>query len=454
MRPFEIIYIILVGWGAIQIFYKAKKRLNTRLLYKVTFCVFLIHIFIEQYRWQMIPGYMLGILLLIVYKKNIPPLGKFLITILVVLSFSLPSLIPVISMPKPTGKHKIGTSIHHWIDQEREEWFTDDPNDFRQIMIQLWYPAKLGEKNKRAPYLDRIDLRAETMAKAGGFPKFLIQHLELTKTNSYLNLFIENNATPMPIVIVSHGITGTRHIHTALAERLASHGYLVVGVDHSYDANLTIFPDGSSANYRSEITGHADSVRIREKQINTRTADISFIIDQLYDIQSGKIKHLANGYLDLNSIGVAGHSYGGGTSTFAAHKDARIKSVLILDAWLNPLPKNIIYNGIDQPILYMGRPNWDDSDYPSNNTLVDTLMKNTRGPNHHITIKETRHLNYCDAPLFSPLVKHILEVGDMNRPESVNLINQLSLEFFDQYLRQEKSKILNNLQLYPNITVH
>ena len=53
-----------------------------------------------------------------------------------------------------------------------------------------------------------------------------------------------------------------------------------------------------------------------------------------------------------------------------------------------------------------------------------------------------------------PLVKHILEVGDMNRQESFNLINQLSLEFFDQYLRQEKSKILNNLQLYPNITVH
>ena len=134
--------------------------------------------------------------------------------------------------------------------------------------------------------------------------------------------------------------------------------------------------------------------------------------------------------------------------------DGRIKSVLILDAWLNPLPKNIIYNGIDQPILYMGRPNWDDSDYPSNNTLVDTLMNNTRGPNYHITIKGTRHLNYCDAPLFSPLVKHILEVGDMNRQESVNLINQLSLEFFDQYLRQEKSKTLNSLELYPNITVH
>ena len=127
-----------------------------------------------------------------------------------------------------------------------------------------------------------------------------------------------------------------------------------MGVDHSYDANLTIFPDGSTANYKSEITGHADSVRIREKQINTRTADISFIIDQLYDIQIGKIKHLANGYLDLNSIGVAGHSYGGGTSTLAAYMDGRIKSVLILDAWLNPLPKNIIYNGLDQPILYMG----------------------------------------------------------------------------------------------------
>ena len=106
--------------------------------------------------------------------------------------------------------------------------------------------------------------------------KFLINHIELTGTNSYLDLFVNNNSTPVPIIIFSHGITGSRHIHTALAEELASHGYLVVGVDHPYDANLTIFPDGSIASYRSDITGHPDSISIRRKQINTRTEAVSY----------------------------------------------------------------------------------------------------------------------------------------------------------------------------------
>ena len=402
----------------------------------------------------MFPAYFLGILIFALHTKNLSSFIKTTIALLTFFSFSLPMAVPIIKMPTPTGKNNIGTSTHHWIDNTRKEWFTENPDDFRQIMVQVWYPGQLGKKNKRAPYLDRIDIRAKTMAKAGGFPKFLINHLELTGTNSYLDLFVNNNSTPVPIIIFSHGITGSRHIHTALTEELASHGYLVVGVDHSYDANMTIFPDGSIANYRSDITGHPDSISIRRKQINTRTEDITFIIDQLYKIQSGKIKHNLNGYLDLSRIGVAGHSYGGGTSILAADKDRRIKSVVVLDAWLNPLPGYVIKKGIKQPILYMGRPHWKDSDYPSNNSLVDVLMENTKGPKHHITIKETRHLNYCDAPLFSPFVKHFLEVGEMNREKSVKLINEITLEFFNQHLRSVKSEALNNLQLYQDLVIH
>ncbi len=48
-----------------------------------------------------------------------------------------------------------------------------------------------------------------------------------------------------------------------------------------------------------EITGHPDSVAIRKQQIETRVADLRFIIDQLERIQSGALRHPLNGYLDL-----------------------------------------------------------------------------------------------------------------------------------------------------------
>ena len=401
----------------------------------------------------MLPAYFLGVSLIIIYQKKLSTVFKTTVFFWLIFSTLLPLLVPIIKMPKLTGKHSIGSTIHHWTDQERKEWFTDDPNDVRQIMVQLWYPAQKTKKAEMTPYLDKIDLRSQTMAKAGKFPPQLIKHLELTKTNSHLNLKAEPEAAPLPIIIISHGITGMRHIHTSLAEKLSNNGYLVIALDHSYDANLTIFPDGSVADYRSDITGFPDSVSIRKKQLQTRVADVQFVINQLIKIQSGKIKHQLNGYLDLNRIGVAGHSYGGGTSIMVSYLDPRVKATLVLDSWMNPLPQKIIENGIQQPLIYIGRPKWTDSDYPTNTDLVAKIMDNTKGANYYLTIKETLHLNYCDAPLFSPLAKYFLDIGKMNGIKSVNLINNISLQFFDQHLKSEpqQSRILNQLEKQEEI---
>ena len=401
----------------------------------------------------MLPAYFLGVSLIIIYQKKLSTVLKTIVFFWLIFSTLLPLFVPIIKMPKLTGKHSIGSTIHHWTDHERKEWFTDDPNDVRQIMVQLWYPAQKTKKAEMTPYLDKIDLRSQTMAKAGKFPPQLIKHLELTKTNSHLNLKAEPEAAPLPIIIISHGITGMRHIHTSLAEKLSNNGYLVIALDHSYDANLTIFPDGSVADYRSDITGFPDSVSIRKKQLQTRAADVQFVINQLIKIQSGKIKHQLNGYLDLNRIGVAGHSYGGGTSIMVSYLDPRVKATLVLDSWMNPLPQKIIENGIQQPLIYIGRPKWTDSDYPTNTDLVAKLMDNTKGANYYLTINETLHLNYCDAPLFSPLAKYFLDIGKMNGIKSVNLINNISLQFFDQHLKSEpqQSRILNQLEKQEEI---
>ena len=80
-------------------------------------------------------------------------------------------------------------------------------------------------------------------------------------------------------------------------------------------------------------------------------------------------------------------------------------------------------------------------------------MDNTKGANYYLTIKGTLHLNYCDAPLFSPLAKYFLDIGKMNGIKSVNLINNISLQFFDQHLKSEpqQSRILNQLEKQEEI---
>jgi len=158
-----------------------------------------------------------------------------------------------------------------------------------------------------------------------------------------------------------------------------------------------------------------------------------------------------NGYLDLNKIGIAGHSFGGSTATLTAFKDDRFKAVVALDSWINPLPDEVLDMGIIQPYLYMGRPSWVDSDYPSSISLSELLHKNNRGVSYHITIKDTRHLNFIDAPLFSPIGKYLVEIGDIDRKRSVTLVNQLTFEFFNKYLEGQPSSILDRVETIPEL---
>ena len=259
---------------------------------------------------------------------------------------------------------------------------------------------------------------------------------------------MQNKKGGLPIVVFSHGITGSRHLHQALFEHLSSQGYVVVALDHSYDCNLTIFPDGRIADYRSEITGHPDSIKIRNQQINTRTKDIIFVLNQITKIHHGDLKSKLNGKLNLEKIAVGGHSYGGATAIHSAKTDKRIKTCFVLDGWINPVPKTTIEQGLQKPILSMGRPSWKDSDYPDNYNLLNQLFSNSSAPSYNIIIKNTLHLDYTDIPLYSPIIKYVMDVGDLPPSTSHKLINNLIFTFLESHLLdkpiEDYNILLNN----------
>jgi hypothetical protein len=57
----------------------------------------------------------------------------------------------VFRFPHPTGRHGIGTLTYHWVDADRPEAFTADPDDRRELMVQLWYPATPDPAAPHAP---------------------------------------------------------------------------------------------------------------------------------------------------------------------------------------------------------------------------------------------------------------------------------------------------------------
>ena len=114
--------------------------------------------------------------------------------------------VPVIKIPKLTGPFTVGTSIYHWVDQDRLEWFTENPNDKRQIMVQIWYPGEKIKKAKRSSYLDRLDIRAETIGAAGNFPGFIANHLALTIATSFIDIKPNPISAPFPIILFPTGL--------------------------------------------------------------------------------------------------------------------------------------------------------------------------------------------------------------------------------------------------------
>ena len=86
------------------------------------------------------------------------------------------------------------------------------------------------------------------------------------------------------MVLFSHGIWGMRFQNTAQFEALASRGYIDASVAHAYDASLTLFKDGTIADFRSGYEGELSEEEfwaLRNPQLKTRVSDIRFMIDTI-----------------------------------------------------------------------------------------------------------------------------------------------------------------------------
>ncbi len=441
MKSFEIITILLTSGSLLSLFFYRSKGPFLYLLFLAAIAA-IVQYLSDGLRWQMLATIYILPAMFITYKYKI--VNRFTGTILgawFLISAFIPWAVPVFTMPAPEGDFSIGSETFHWVDSSRLEWFTDEnDNDVREIMVQAWYPSENSDSIGTNSYMDFMNLRSKTLASAGKIPAFLPSHLHMISTNTRNDVACSDKLEKYPVLIFSHGITGSRHLHQILFEHLASKGYIVFALDHSFDANLTIFPNGKIADYRSEITGHPDSVLIREKQINTRAFDIGFIIDQIREIEAGMIDSKLSGRLDLDRVALGGHSYGGATAILASYNHEIVKACVVLDGWISPIPDKVISEGINVPFLFMGRPSWHDSDYPGNYERLADLITHSSNEKYDLRINQTLHLDYTDIPLMSPFVKHVMDVGDLKPSTTLSLINDLVLGFLEVHLLERDYK--------------
>ncbi|MFE2106589.1 alpha/beta hydrolase family protein [Kitasatospora sp. NPDC059463] len=370
------------------------------------------------------------------------------------------------ALPRPTGPYPVGTTALRLVDSGRTDpW---QPGRDRELMISLWYPATRPVYGReRAPYMASRAGRhfggpdGAAVLNYGALP----DRTDWTwvRTHARPDAPPLLGAGPRPVVLWSAGLGDPRTWGTALVEDLASRGYVVVTVDHPYDASEVAFPDGRLVtSVLPTLAGRPglDIGAMLRKAMDTRVADIRFVLDELAALRSdGRLPAALAGSLDLDRIGMAGHSAGGFTAAQAMHDDPRIKAGVNLDGQLHfPGPDGtgvhlggVAEDGLDRPFLLMGTESEDSGPYTAQPGWA-AFWQHTRGWKADVTLLGSRHGSYTDAQALLPQLAHQGavpqeavrgDIGDVRPERAVAATRAYVGSFFDRWLRGHDDHLLD-----------
>ncbi|MGK7934831.1 MAG: hypothetical protein AB4206_03365 [Xenococcaceae cyanobacterium] len=382
----------------------------------------------------------------------------------------------ILSFPELTGNYGVGTTSYHFVDLEREETYTENPNDNREVTAKVWYPSVKLPSSETTPYLTK-ELGNAIASSLGIPPQDFINVIQSISTNSVADAGVAEAESEYPVLIFSHGFGGLPELNTIKAEELASQGYVVVAINHTYDSLINTFPDGriiTQSSLFTEAENQSELIELLAESINIRSQDAQFVLDQLAEIDAGENPNgLFAGKLDLEQVGMYGYSLGGATTAKVLSLDSRFQAGINLDGGLYGDVANV---SLAQPFMFLTTEalglgnNYEPIDQELSQ-LQQFFINNLENEAYEVTISGTKHFDFNDLPYLVPLlVSSGIELGGLE--ESLNLdnsaenfgsidpqlageiINDYTVAFFDQYLNNQESSLLrDNSSSYSEVTV-
>ena len=358
-------------------------------------------------------------------------------------------LIPLEDVAEPTGPYQVGTQVIHMIDEDRSAWYGEESSGPREIMVRVWYPAQPKEGDKKAPYVFNEKLIGDIVARDFGIPKYMMQNISNINSNSWSVAQPVNEK--FPVLIFSHGHGGLKIQNTTQMEEMASHGYVIFACDHTYDAGVSIFPDERIIFNKTDIPegfSEEEKWNLRRLQLDYRAADIQFMLDEM--ARGNFLSVSLKNSLDLDHIGVFGHSFGGGTSIVVASTDERIDACFGLDAWFLPVPSSILNSDLNKPFFHLGQVRWREKD---NYLKLDTLAENNSAWSLRVDVQGATHYDFTDYSQFNQLTKRYGS-GEIDPPRIRRITNSVIRDFFNHYLKNGPALAGETYEkLYPEVIV-
>jgi len=380
-------------------------------------------------------------------------------------------------LPAPTGRYPPGTVALHLIDHSRRNpWATSPP--YRELMVSIWYPADDAARYPLSPQM--MAGAAAHYGSPAGYG-WLGYHVPpgtvdwaATLTSGHAGAPLAARTGRLPVVLYSPGGGEPRTWGTIVVQDLASRGYIVVTMDHTYEASEVEFPGGrviggtafpADEQQLRQFLTHGDFAELAAKVVTARVADARFVIDELTALAAGRNPDARHrvlpagpaGAMDMNRIGMFGVSAGGFTAMQAMDEDRRITAGINIDGTVeSPFLRDpmsiapVFARGLDRPFLLMGDPQTNHHSVPSWKSLWD----HSRGWHADLTLNGASGENsYKDAVWLIPQIARQIglpesfvtrAIGTVDPAAAVHAEQAYLSAFFGRFLRGQDNHLLDS----------
>ncbi len=323
-------------------------------------------------------------------------------------------------LPAPTGRFPVGTisfTLHRPIELGE--------TSAGRFIVQLWYPALAS--NDRAPYGTGV----------GGPKAWLYHHFVRTHSATGAPPAFRNSSVLM--YVPAWG--GQRTENTALAEELASHGYIVAAFDDVTRDSPVLDRLAGAFEVGSERAYHASLARAH-RRLAYEAQRASRVLDYLAKLNAGDPQGRFTGRFDLRHVGILGYSFGGAVALETCRRDSRFSAAMNMDGLLFGAADD--YDGrIPYFVVSDTNPAPTPAELASNDPAVrytsELIVGDATGQRaalrhggYELQVAGTSHASFDDAPLYAPLQR--FRAGWSNPPRITAALRQYTRAFFDQAL--------------------
>jgi hypothetical protein len=242
-----------------------------------------------------------------------------------------------VELPEPTGSFAVGRVTRSWAGRTDAYVSARNAKPARAVFAWIWYPAAVPEPSASTePYLPDAWRKALEASGSALMRHLFERDLSGVIVHSLHEPAVSAERPTYPVIVFRGGGSTQAVEYSALAEDLASHGYIVVGIDAPYRTRVFIMPDGSviersDANNPEIVAPDEAFEHMLPRLVGEWSADVAFTLDQLAQLNDSDPSGRFTGKLDLTRVGVVGHSLGGAVAAEFCMSDVRCKVGIDID---------------------------------------------------------------------------------------------------------------------------